>query len=199
MNLTIQSLPVFSKVMAPTQNGTLNGTEDEAREPSSPSQLDRFVEGFVNSVTGTVSSFLHGDSPNSGSHSGSHSSSHSGSHSLDPEVKAEIEKERKKPKDYFKEAAQLIGQIRKPLPTGTGNGTDLNIKDDDPGVLDDIVRKIGEDMSAFAHLGVHGDLPSLMEIGVVKKLGQLTDDKRYLMEAMIKASQQHILGVDTVG
>ncbi|KAJ9649245.1 hypothetical protein H2199_000019 [Coniosporium tulheliwenetii] len=166
--------------MAPTQNGTQNGTEDEDREPSSPSELDRVVGGFVNSVTDTVSSFLHGNSSNSGSHSGSHS--------LDPKVKSEIKEERKKPKDYFKEFAQLIGQIRKPLPTGTGNGTDLNISDDRPGVLDDIAREIGEDISAFTHLGVHGDLRSLMEIGVLKKLGQPTDDKRYLMEAMIKAA-----------
>jgi linoleate 8R-lipoxygenase/9,12-octadecadienoate 8-hydroperoxide 8R-isomerase len=98
-----------------------------------------------------------------------------------PAPLSELDALRNKISDSFKQAAELISHIRKPIPHGTGNGTDL----DKEGEKWNLIRKIEGDLADLSHLRIR-DIKTLMEIQHIKMTGELTDDKTYLMEGLIR-------------
>ena len=98
-----------------------------------------------------------------------------------PASLSELDALRNKIGDSFKQAAELIGHIRKPIPHGTGNGTDL----DKEGEKWNLIRKIEGDLADLSHLSIR-DIKTLIEIQHIKMTGEPTDDKTYLMEGLIR-------------
>jgi linoleate 8R-lipoxygenase / 9,12-octadecadienoate 8-hydroperoxide 8R-isomerase len=98
-----------------------------------------------------------------------------------PASLSELDALRNKIGDSFKQAAGLISHIRKPIPHGTGNGTDL----DEEGERWNLIRKIEGDLADLSHLSIR-DIKTLIEIQHQKMTGEPTDDKTYLMEGLIR-------------
>ncbi|OCK95012.1 heme peroxidase [Cenococcum geophilum 1.58] len=100
-----------------------------------------------------------------------------------PASLSELDALRNKIGDSFKQTAGLISHIRKPIPHGTGNGTDL----DEEGEKWNLIRKIEGDLADLSHLSIR-DIKTLIEIQHNKMTGEPTDDKTYLMEGLIRAT-----------
>lgn len=98
-----------------------------------------------------------------------------------PASLSELDALRNKIGDSFKQAAELISHIRKPIPHGTGNGTDL----DEEGERWNLIRKIEGDLADLSHLSIR-DIKTLIEIQHKKMTGEPTNDKTYLMEGLIR-------------
>lgn len=80
----------------------------------------------------------------------------------------------------FRQVADLISHIRKPIPDQTGDGSDLAPED-----TPEIVKKVMSAMSDFYHTGVK-DIPALIEAADRLKSGEPIDDREYLMERLIQ-------------
>ncbi|KAF1991439.1 hypothetical protein K402DRAFT_409649 [Aulographum hederae CBS 113979] len=101
-----------------------------------------------------------------------------------------------KVREAAEKLASLIDQIRKPLPTGTGDGTDLK---DEPS---DVVQAITSALGDVTHLDLD-DYVTLSNVLKEKLNGPLQDDKDYLMEKLItvvsKLSDDSKLGKKLTG
>ena len=87
----------------------------------------------------------------------------------------------------FKLFSKLMAAAQQPLPHQTGDGTYLALREHSNGVVEHCVEEAIGALKDIRHLGVH-DLRSLVEIQKQKVTGELTDDKEYLMEGLIKVS-----------
>ncbi|KAF2190854.1 heme peroxidase [Zopfia rhizophila CBS 207.26] len=100
-----------------------------------------------------------------------------------PDDLSELDKFRNAIGGPFKQFASLFSAVTRPVPHGTGDGSELKPEEEDSWVKEAL-----EDLS---HLGI-SDVNTLMKI-VTQKMGgkmtgALTDDKDYLMEGMIKVA-----------
>jgi hypothetical protein len=99
-----------------------------------------------------------------------------------PDDLSELDKLRNKIGTSFKQLAGLVGAVARPVPNDTGDGTTLAPEDKDA-----IIEKIDGDLSDMTHLGV-SDVKTLMDLFTEKLTGELTDDKTYLMEGLIRTA-----------
>ncbi|KAF1811212.1 hypothetical protein P152DRAFT_64982 [Eremomyces bilateralis CBS 781.70] len=99
----------------------------------------------------------------------------------EPVVPSDIEKIRSSIDTNFKKFAELMSNIRKPVPDQTGNGSHLKLQDDTPA----IVKKVTDNLSDLSHLGIQ-DITTLLEAFSHTKNGELVDDKSYFMERLIQ-------------
>ncbi|KAF2760619.1 hypothetical protein EJ05DRAFT_436627 [Pseudovirgaria hyperparasitica] len=82
----------------------------------------------------------------------------------------------------FRELGELISHVRKPIPRGTGNGTDLDEEE-----KWHFIKQVESGLQDLSHLGV-SDISSLIAMQHKVATGQVIDDKQYLMEGLIKAA-----------
>jgi hypothetical protein len=101
--------------------------------------------------------------------------------SSEPATPSEIEKFRAKAESGFAQLAQLVNAIRAPVPTQTGDGTELALKPDSP----DLIQKINDSLSDIRHLGLTG-IDTLIQVAEKGKTGDPWNDKTYLMEKLIE-------------
>lgn len=99
----------------------------------------------------------------------------------EPVKPSEIEQIRSKLDAGFTALARLISDVRKPLPTQTGDGTYLHYQPDPP----DLIQKIEAGLKDLSHLGIT-DIATLIEVQNKEKTGELWDDRQYLMEKLIQ-------------
>jgi linoleate 8R-lipoxygenase/9,12-octadecadienoate 8-hydroperoxide 8R-isomerase len=99
----------------------------------------------------------------------------------EPVKPSEIEQIRTKLDVGFTQLARLISDVRKPLPTQTGDGTYLHYQPDPP----DLIQKIEAGLKDLSHLGIT-DIATLIEVQNKEKTGELWDDRQYLMEKLIQ-------------
>ncbi|KAF2839651.1 hypothetical protein M501DRAFT_1015746 [Patellaria atrata CBS 101060] len=95
----------------------------------------------------------------------------------------ELENLREKIDAPFKQLAALITSARRPLPTESGDGTELDKTDLSPTLL----QKLETTFKDMSHLGI-SDFHSLIEVQKKKISGEHTNDKTYLMEGLIRAA-----------
>jgi len=95
---------------------------------------------------------------------------------------SEIEKFRAKVENGFSQLSQLVAAIRAPVPTETGDGSELP-KPDPP----ELIQKINETLSDLQHLRIT-DIDTLIKVNSEAKSGEPQDDKQYLMERLIEVS-----------
>ncbi|KAF2668697.1 heme peroxidase [Microthyrium microscopicum] len=101
----------------------------------------------------------------------------------EPVQPSEIAQIRNKIDKSFKEFAELISAVRRPLPNQTGDGTYLPTKDDPP----DVLQKINAGLKDLSSLGIT-DIATLLQVQEKQKTGALWDDKKYLMERLIQTA-----------
>jgi hypothetical protein len=77
--------------------------------------------------------------------------------------------------------SSLIDAVRAPLPTQTGDGSELNIKKDPP----EVIQMINETLKDLGHLGIT-DINTLISVNNEAHTGNPQNDKDYLMERLIQ-------------
>lgn len=97
-----------------------------------------------------------------------------------PDQLSELDRWRSKLGSSFKQASALISHIAKPVPHGTGDGSDL-----DPKERNALIRKLEGDIADLSNLDIT-DIKGLIEVQKAKMTGEMTDDKTYLMENIIR-------------
>lgn len=101
-----------------------------------------------------------------------------------PPLPSELEKWRQKLRSQFENATNILKAIRQPLPDQTDGGRPLDPKEEAHWV-----KKLESDLGDLGHLGIT-DVKTLIEMSVKVKEGEVIDDRKYLMEGLIKAASQ---------
>ena len=95
---------------------------------------------------------------------------------------SELDKARAKIRGSLKQIGGLVHAVARPVPTGTSDGSQLN-----PEQKNAIIKKVEDDLATITHMNVT-DIKTLIDIQYKKMTGELTDDKEYLMEGLIRAT-----------
>jgi len=101
----------------------------------------------------------------------------------EPASQSGFDKFRDKLDKGFKELAELISAVRRPLPTQTGDGTYQHYPDDDP----KLIQKIESTIKDLSSIGIP-DIMTLVTVQDKNKTGALWDDKKYLLERLIQTA-----------
>lgn len=84
----------------------------------------------------------------------------------------------------FKQFANFLGAVTRPVPNETGDGSQLSPEDKNA-----LYKKIEGDLQDMTHLGI-SDVATLMKIFTEKASGEPMDDKTYLMEGLIRTASK---------
>jgi hypothetical protein len=95
---------------------------------------------------------------------------------------SELDKARAKVHGSLKQLSNFVHAATKPVPNGTGDGSDLNTEDKNA-----LIAKIEGDLADLTHMNIT-DIKTLIDIQHKKLTGELTDDKSYLMEGLIRTA-----------
>jgi linoleate 8R-lipoxygenase / 9,12-octadecadienoate 8-hydroperoxide 8R-isomerase len=71
----------------------------------------------------------------------------------------------------FQRVADVIGASRRPLPTGTGDGSYLHLTPDTP----ELLKKVEGTLKDMSHLGIT-DIKTLLEVQNLQRTGAMWDD-----------------------
>lgn len=93
---------------------------------------------------------------------------------------SELDKARNKIRGSLKQLSNLVHAATKPVPSGTGDGSELPEEDRNA-----LVEKIEGDLADLTHMNIT-DIKTLIDVTYTKIAGELTDDKDYLMEGLIR-------------
>jgi hypothetical protein len=99
-----------------------------------------------------------------------------------PEELSELDLLRTKIGDSFKKAAGLVNAVAKPVPRGTGNGSDLTEEQNNS-----LLKNIEGTLADITHLSIP-NIKTLIDIQKTKMTGELLDDKTYQMEGLVHVS-----------
>lgn len=102
--------------------------------------------------------------------------------SSEPEL-SQLDKTRKEVSNAVSQIGTLISQAVKPLPTATGNGTDVTTDD----YHTDAFEAAEAGLSDLSHLGIT-DYKTLYSVLQQKLTGELVNDKTYFMEGLVRAA-----------
>lgn len=95
---------------------------------------------------------------------------------------SELDKARNKIRGSLKQLSNLVHAATKPVPSGTGDGSELPEEDRNA-----LVEKIEGDLADLTHMNIT-DIKTLIDVTYTKIAGELTDDKDYLMEGLIRTA-----------
>ncbi len=98
----------------------------------------------------------------------------------EPATPSDVDKFRADVKNGITQLEQLVNAIRAPVPTQTGDGTELVLKPDSP----ELIERINDTLSDIRHLGMTG-IETLIQVAEKGKTGEW-NDKNYLMERLIR-------------
>jgi linoleate 8R-lipoxygenase/9,12-octadecadienoate 8-hydroperoxide 8R-isomerase len=103
--------------------------------------------------------------------------------SSEPTPESGLDKFRDKLDKGFKELAELISAVRRPMPTKTGDATYQHYPNDDP----NLIQKIESTIKDLTSIGIP-DIETLVTVQDKTKTGAAWDDKKYLMERLIQTA-----------
>ncbi|PVI05849.1 hypothetical protein DM02DRAFT_53467 [Periconia macrospinosa] len=101
-----------------------------------------------------------------------------------PDDLSELDKVRKALKHSLKSLGRVIGASHAPVPDDTGDGSRLS-----PEEKNALYKRIEGDLRDMSHLGV-SNVQTLIAIEAQKLAGEPMDDKKYLMEGLIRTAAQ---------
>lgn len=99
-----------------------------------------------------------------------------------PDDISELDKVQRALKHSLKSLANVVGASRADVPDDTGDGSRLS-----PEEKNALYKRIEGDLRDLSHLGV-SNVKSLIEIEAQKLAGEPMDDKKYLMEGLIRTA-----------
>ncbi|ORX99277.1 heme peroxidase, partial [Clohesyomyces aquaticus] len=82
----------------------------------------------------------------------------------------------------FKQISGLVGAAARPVPNQTGDGSAVDTEKENA-----VIKRVLGDLNDLTHLRIE-DFDTLLKIQYGKMTGELTDDKTYLMEGLIRAA-----------
>jgi len=95
---------------------------------------------------------------------------------------SELDKARAKIRDSLKQIGGLVHAVARPAPSGTSDGSELH-----PEEKNAVLKKIEGDLADLTHMNIK-DIQTLINVQYQKLTGELTDDKDYLMEGIIRVT-----------